>query len=105
MFNQIERALVFVDEKGKSIGEGFVEFTRKNNALAAHKFCNDKCYFITSELRPVITDMADMYECKIFILFSHYAPLIPQFIEHHLSPTFLRSSVTISHAALLSLLH
>lgn len=58
----MERALVFVDEKGKSLGEGFVEFTRKNNAQAAHKFCSEKCYFLTSELRPVVTEMGEMYE-------------------------------------------
>jgi proline- and glutamine-rich splicing factor len=42
--------------------EGFVDFSRKNVALAAHKFCSEKCYFITSDLRPIITEMGDMNE-------------------------------------------
>jgi proline- and glutamine-rich splicing factor len=62
VFGEIEKALVFVDEKGRSLGEGFVDFTRKNNAQMAHKFCSDKCYFLTSELRPVITELSEMYE-------------------------------------------
>jgi hypothetical protein len=61
-FAQIERALVFVDDKGKSLGEGIIDFTRKNNAVLAHKFCTEKCFFLTSELRPVITEMGEMCE-------------------------------------------
>lgn len=54
--------MVFVDEKGKSLGEGIVDFTRKNNAQLAHKYCTDRCFFITAELRPVITEISEMYE-------------------------------------------
>ena len=54
--------MVFVDEKGRSSGQGIVDFTRKNNAQAAHKFCTEKCYFITSDLRPIVTEMGEMNE-------------------------------------------
>ena len=53
---------MFVDEKGKSVGEGIVDFTRKNNALMAHRFCSDWCYFLTSDLKPVETEVAEMFE-------------------------------------------
>ncbi|CAG7826302.1 unnamed protein product [Allacma fusca] len=62
VFGEIERALVFVDDRGKSIGEGIVDFTRKNNAVSANRFCNERCYFLTSELRPIETELAEMYE-------------------------------------------
>lgn len=61
-FCQIERAIVLVDEKGKSTGQGIVDYTRKNYAIAAHNFCSSKCYFITSDLRPIITELGDMSE-------------------------------------------
>lgn len=51
-----------VDEKGKSTGQGIVDYTRKNYAIAAHNFCSAKCYFITSDLRPIITELGDMSE-------------------------------------------
>jgi len=44
------------------MGEGIVDFTRKNNAAMAHKFCTEKCFFVTSDLRPVITEMGEMCE-------------------------------------------
>ena len=44
------------------MGEGIVDFTRKNNAVMAHRFCNDWCYFLSSDLRPVETELAEMYE-------------------------------------------
>ncbi|CAL8109929.1 unnamed protein product [Orchesella dallaii] len=62
VFGEIERAIVLVDEKGKSTGEGIVDYTRKNYAIAAHNFCSSKCYFITSDLRPIITELGDMSE-------------------------------------------
>lgn len=62
IFGDIERAMVLVDEKGKSTGEGFVDYTRKNNAVLAHKYCTEKCYFLTADLRPVITELGDMSE-------------------------------------------
>lgn len=48
IFGKIERALVKVDERGKSLGEGFVEFARKASATAAVRKCSERCYFLTS---------------------------------------------------------
>ena len=59
IFGDIERCLVFVDDRGKSKGEGVVEFERKNVALEAVRRCKDGCFFVTSSLRPVIADMEE----------------------------------------------
>jgi len=59
IFGEIERAVVYVDERGKSKGEGIVEFTRRPMAMEAVKRCNDGCFFLTSSIRPVIAELQD----------------------------------------------
>ncbi|CAH0407041.1 unnamed protein product [Chilo suppressalis] len=56
IFGKIERAYVKVDERGKTLGEGVVEYSRKPSALAAIRNCTEKCFFLTSSLRPVIVE-------------------------------------------------
>lgn len=56
IFGKIERAYVKVDERGKTLGEGVVEFARKPSALSAIRNCTEKCFFLTSSLRPVIVE-------------------------------------------------
>merc|ERR1719391_672776 len=56
IFGDIERCLVFVDDRGRSKGEGVVEFERKPSALEAVKRCTEGCFFLTASLRPVIVE-------------------------------------------------
>lgn len=56
VFGPLERASVQVDERGKSTGEGIVEYKNKPGAMSALRYCSDKCYFLTSSLRPVIVE-------------------------------------------------
>ncbi|CAH2108219.1 unnamed protein product [Euphydryas editha] len=56
IFGKIERAFVRVDERGKTLGEGIVEYARKPSALAAIRNCSERCFFLTSSLRPVIVE-------------------------------------------------
>ncbi|XP_050346602.1 hrp65 protein-like [Nymphalis io] len=56
IFGKIERSYVKVDERGKTLGEGIVEFARKPSALSAIRNCNERCFFLTSSLRPVIVE-------------------------------------------------
>ncbi|XP_023935383.2 hrp65 protein [Bicyclus anynana] len=56
IFGKIERAYVKIDERGKTVGEGIVEFARKPSALAAIRNCTERCFFLTSSLRPVIVE-------------------------------------------------
>ena len=48
IFGKIEKAYVKVDERGKTLGEGIVEFARKPSALAAIRNCGERCFFLTS---------------------------------------------------------
>ncbi|XP_043587160.1 hrp65 protein-like isoform X1 [Bombus pyrosoma] len=54
VFGEIERAIVIADDKGKSTGEGIVEFCRKPSAQLALRKCTEGCYFLTASLRPVV---------------------------------------------------
>lgn len=47
IFGEIERAVVIVDERGKSLEEGVIEFARKTHAQLALRKCTEGCYFIT----------------------------------------------------------
>jgi len=60
-FGEIERAVVMVDERGRSKGEGLVEYERKQSAMEAFRRCCEGCFFLTASLRPVIVEQAD--EC------------------------------------------
>lgn len=54
---QIERAVIVVDDRGKPTGEGIVEFARKSGAMAAIRYCSEKCFFLTSSLRPCVCEI------------------------------------------------
>ncbi|KAJ9574133.1 hypothetical protein L9F63_008491 [Diploptera punctata] len=56
VFGEIERAVIIVDERGKSMGEGIIEFARKPGAQMALRRCNDGCFFLTASLRPVVLE-------------------------------------------------
>ena len=62
IFGDIERCVVFVDDRGRSKGEGIVEFERKPSAMEAVKRCGEGCFFLTASLRPVITELIDENE-------------------------------------------
>ena len=45
-FGEIERAIVIIDDKGKSTGEGLVEFARKPGAMSALKRVNEGVFLL-----------------------------------------------------------
>lgn len=47
-FGEIERAIVVADERGRSVGEGIVEFARKPGAQAALKRCQEGVLLLTA---------------------------------------------------------
>ncbi|XP_070498915.1 hrp65 protein isoform X3 [Chironomus tepperi] len=59
VFGQVERAVIIVDDRGKTTGEGIVEFARKSGAMSALKYCSEKCFFLTSSLRPCVVETFD----------------------------------------------
>lgn len=56
VFGDIERCVVIADERGKSVGEGIVEFARKSSAQLAIRQCTENCFFLTANLRPVLVE-------------------------------------------------
>ncbi|UJR22935.1 hypothetical protein I4U23_025962 [Adineta vaga] len=59
-FGGIERAVVIVDDRGKSTGEGIIEFEKKPSAQKCLNECTERCFFLTSELRPIIVEPWDI---------------------------------------------
>ena len=59
VFGDLERAIVLVDDRGRSKGEGIVEYERKPSALDALKRCSDGVFFLTSSLRPCIVELIE----------------------------------------------
>ncbi|KAL5010916.1 hypothetical protein ScPMuIL_013221 [Solemya velum] len=55
-FGDIERAVVVVDDRGRSTGEGIVEFARKPGASQAMKRINEGCLLLTALPRPVFVE-------------------------------------------------
>ncbi|CAL1293833.1 unnamed protein product [Larinioides sclopetarius] len=56
VFGEVERAVVIVDDRGKPVGEGIVEYARKQCAQMAIKRCSEGCYLLTSSPRPVVVE-------------------------------------------------
>jgi len=53
-FGKIERAVVLVDEKGKSLERGIIEFDRKASASRAIEQVNNGCFFLTKSPRAIV---------------------------------------------------
>ncbi|UYV61674.1 PSPC1 [Cordylochernes scorpioides] len=51
IFGDVERAVVIVDDRGRPVGEGIVEYARKQSAQQALKRCTDGCFILTRESR------------------------------------------------------
>ncbi|GAB6026719.1 hypothetical protein CHUAL_013226 [Chamberlinius hualienensis] len=58
-FGEVERAIVIADERGKSIGEGIVEFARKPGANKAIERCTKGNFLLTGLPKPVIIKPLD----------------------------------------------
>ncbi|CAF1149534.1 unnamed protein product [Rotaria sordida] len=59
-FGGVERAVIIVDDRGKSTGEGIVEFEKKPSAQKCLNECTEKCFFMTRDLKPIIVEPWDM---------------------------------------------
>lgn len=46
-FGAVERAIVWCDERGRSLGKGQVDFVRRNSAVSCVKACTDGCFLLT----------------------------------------------------------
>nr|XP_020664538.1 splicing factor, proline- and glutamine-rich isoform X1 [Pogona vitticeps]XP_020664541.1 splicing factor, proline- and glutamine-rich isoform X1 [Pogona vitticeps] len=55
-FGPIERAVVIVDDRGRSTGKGIVEFASKPAARKAFERCTEGVFLLTTTPRPVIVE-------------------------------------------------
>ncbi|KAM3596411.1 uncharacterized protein V6R79_014006 [Siganus canaliculatus] len=55
-FGMVERAIVIVDDRGRSTGKGIVEFASKPAARKALDRCNEGVFLLTASPRPVIVE-------------------------------------------------
>lgn len=59
IFGPVERAIVIVDEKGRSTGEAIVEFERKPGAMQCLNRCTENCFILTAYPKPVVVEPLD----------------------------------------------
>ncbi|KAH1175230.1 hypothetical protein KIL84_021644 [Mauremys mutica] len=55
-FGPVERAVVIVDDRGRSTGKGIVEFASKPAARKAFERCTEGVFLLTTTPRPVIVE-------------------------------------------------
>ncbi|KPP61527.1 splicing factor, proline- and glutamine-rich-like [Scleropages formosus] len=61
-FGQVERAVVIVDDRGRSLGKGIVEFASKPAARKAMERCNEGVFLLTSSPRPVVVEPLEQFD-------------------------------------------
>ncbi|KAL0962434.1 hypothetical protein UPYG_G00339980 [Umbra pygmaea] len=61
-FGVVERAVVIVDDRGRSTGKGIVEFASKPAARKAQDRCNDGVFLLTSSPRPIVVEPLEQYD-------------------------------------------
>lgn len=61
-FGPVERAVVIVDDRGRSTGKGIVEFAAKPAARKAYERCNDGVFLLTTTPMPVIVEPLEQFD-------------------------------------------
>ncbi|XP_071369670.1 splicing factor, proline- and glutamine-rich-like isoform X1 [Centroberyx affinis] len=61
-FGMVERAVVIVDDRGRSTGKGIVEFASKPAARKALDRCNEGVFLLTTSPRPVVVEPLEQYD-------------------------------------------
>uniref|UniRef100_A0A3Q3JDX7 RRM domain-containing protein n=1 Tax=Monopterus albus TaxID=43700 RepID=A0A3Q3JDX7_MONAL len=61
-FGMVERAVVIVDDRGRSTGRGIVEFASKPAARKALDRCNEGVFLLTTSPRPVLVEPLEQYD-------------------------------------------
>jgi len=61
-FGLVERAVVIVDDRGRSTGKGIVEFAHKPSARKAIDRCNDGVFLLTTTPRPIVVEPLEQYD-------------------------------------------
>ncbi|KAF4080531.1 hypothetical protein AMELA_G00172370 [Ameiurus melas] len=61
-FGVVERAVVIVDDRGRSVGKGIVEFATKPAARKALDRCSDGVFLLTASPRPVVVELMEQFD-------------------------------------------
>ncbi|KAM9340322.1 splicing factor, proline- and glutamine-rich isoform 1-T1 [Symphorus nematophorus] len=61
-FGMVERAIVIVDDRGRSTGRGIVEFASKPAARKALDRCNEGVFLLTTSPRPVVVEPLEQFD-------------------------------------------
>ncbi|XP_040280305.1 splicing factor, proline- and glutamine-rich isoform X2 [Bufo bufo] len=61
-FGPVERAVVIVDDRGRSTGKGIIEFAAKPAARKAYDRCADGVFLLTTTPMPVIVEPLEQYD-------------------------------------------
>jgi len=61
-FGMVERAVVIVDDRGRSTGKGIVEFASKHAARKALERCNEGIFLLTTTPRPVVVEPLEQFD-------------------------------------------
>uniref|UniRef100_A0A8C5M3C9 Paraspeckle component 1 n=1 Tax=Leptobrachium leishanense TaxID=445787 RepID=A0A8C5M3C9_9ANUR len=62
IFGPVERAVVIVDDRGRTTGKGFVEFAAKPPARKALDRCAEGAFILTTTPRPVIVEPMEQFD-------------------------------------------
>ncbi|XP_029975825.1 splicing factor, proline- and glutamine-rich isoform X1 [Salarias fasciatus] len=63
-FGMVERAIVIVDDRGRSTGRGIVEFASRPAARKALERCNEGVFLLTTSPRPVIVEPLEQFDSE-----------------------------------------
>ncbi|XP_026011185.1 splicing factor, proline- and glutamine-rich isoform X2 [Astatotilapia calliptera] len=63
-FGMVERAIVVVDDRGRSTGRGIVEFASRPAARKALERCNEGVFLLTTSPRPVVVEPLEQYDSE-----------------------------------------
>lgn len=71
-FGEVERAVVIADDRGRSTGEGIVEFSRKSAMTSAVRRCQQDCFFLTAI--PQVRERRCVFNCATLtgIIYVHF---------------------------------
>lgn len=97
VFGPVERAIVTVDDRGNSKGEGIVEFTKKSSALACLRLCADNCFFLTASMRPCIVEPLELKDETIGMPEKALNKNSPQFINERQSGPRFAAPDSVEH--------
>ncbi|XP_053563043.1 splicing factor, proline- and glutamine-rich [Bombina bombina] len=90
-FGPVERAVVIVDDRGRSTGKGIVEFASKPAARKAYERCNDGVFLLTTTPMPVIVEPLEQFDTEDGLpeklaqknhLFQKEREIPPRFAQH-----------------------